>query len=543
MKKYLFLYVLLTAPLFLEAQSWEWAVRLPYQWGSAMTTDHLGNIFVTGQTDTSLLIGINTRPDHGTFVTKFTSSGDSLWTKTFWGGRSRTIATDEAGHIFIAGEFFDTALVWDGHEIRNARPSNRWCAFLAMLDSSGNCMWIRGDSSMENCSGLKVAVDPPGNVYLSGAAAGIAKFGHVTLPHYGTHSNAYLAKYNVVGDLIWVVSGTAGDGLSLAIDKLGNIYQAGELEEDEISFGAYTCVAEPLPGGAHGGYLVRFDSDGNAIWAKARKDGSGFSGWYVAASNDGNIFVVSPYDGTYVAAEKELYVKPGDVNLALTKYSSSGDLVAAKCVARGHFMDSDDICVDDWGNIFISGSSSPGAMADSVYFDNVAHACVPYSMPSFVEYNRCGEHVYSAVLGNSVRNYGEIWSLASFDSTLYVFGTFGNYGITFDDYFVPSTWRSHDCFLAKWKGEGGVPDCAPMVVNDIRGSAELTLFPNPANFNITISLNEEIIEVVVYNQFGQEVETYKFGGGNHATLQIGSLLPGFYYARVNDKVTKYFVKF
>ncbi len=529
-------------PVITYAQTWQWAKRMPYEYGSAMTVDRLGNVYVTGQTDTAIYIGFDTFANHGTFVIKYNAFGDSIWSKTFWGGNPRTIATDGYGHIFVGGDYFDTALIWDGHIVRNAIPMSTWATFLAMLDSQGNCIWIRGDSSTSNCSGLKVVVDPNNNVYLSGGALGVVKFGHVTLPHYGSNTNAYLVKYNVSGDVLWAVSGTSGDGSSLAIDKWGNIYQAGYLPDNTISFGSVTCIAEPLPGGNYGGYLVRFDTNGNALWIRARKDGLLSCRWHVALNEQGSVFVASNYDTSFILGTDTLNALPGNSNLALVKFDSSGNILSAKCAGITHFIDPNDISTDKWGNIYIAGYVSPGTTYGTVHFDSISLDCVPYYLPFFVEYNRCGRVEFATVLGNNIRNFGEIFNIISVDSNIYIFGSYGNDGITVGEHILTSNYRTHDCFLAKWKGRGGYPDCWPLAVTEKSSSYDVILFPNPTTSNIIIKSAININNIIVFNHLGNKICGYNYSATNKVELDVSKWLPGRYLVRINDNVTRSFLK-
>ncbi len=538
----LLLLILVSLSISTSAQSWLWAQRLHYQFSAAMTVDNKGNIFVTGQIDTGLIISPYPLPNHGTFITKFTASGDTIWTKTFDGGRPQTIVVDESGHVFVGGTYFDSVLVWNGHVVRNASPYSTWASFLAMFDTLGNCVWIRGDSSLSNSGVSNVAVGPSGNIYLSGGAFGVAKFNHITLPHHGSNYNAFLVKYNIFGDVIWAVSGTAGYGMSLAIDKSENIYQSGNLIESEISFGSVTCTPDPVPGAMYGGYIARFDSNGHAIWIRGRKNNVSSSYWHVAVDEYGSAFEVNSYDKEHIIGVDTMKVVSGGVNMELVKYSSSGEILSAKSAGGIEFVIPRDICTDKWGNIFVSGSVSPGGTTDSVHFDNISLSCIPYSVPFVVKYNKCGEVVYATVLGNSIRNNGDIRNIFSTDSNLYVLGLYSNYGISIGETALTNTYKTYDCFLAKLSGTGGGSDCWPMTVAEVSDSEQLSLFPNPSNSTIVINYCNDIYSITVYNTLGQKVSSQTYKGRREIELDVSRWSHGFYFIQINNIIMKRFLK-
>lgn len=537
--KYFLIALLFHLPKVSLAQSWLWAERMPYQHSLSMTVDRFGNTYVTGQTDTAFVYASVPSPYHGTFVTKYNTFGDTLWSKKFWGGRPRTIVTDAMGNIFVGGDYYDSSLTWDGHTIINSFPIDRWSTFLAKFDSMGNCNWIRGDSSTSNSSGTQVVVDQNNNVYLTGAKAGVAKFGHIILPGYGSGANAFLVKYNGSGDLIWAICGNNGTGRSLAIDKFGNLYQSGIFNENSISFGS---ISSTIPGGINGGYIARFDTNGNAIWIRARKDFIANSQWYIAVDEQGFIYSTYYYSETHILGTDTLYVTPGNYYLALVKYNPSGDIISAKCAGRSRFIGPNEISIDKWGNIYISGSVSTLPTYDSVHFDSISLKCVPNHMPFFVKFNRCGDVEYATVLGNEILNYGEMLNIKPIDSFIYVFGSYGNSGITFSDHALNSTHRTHDCFLAKWKGRGGYPDCWPASVADIPASYDVQLYPNPTKSYITMKSEGNIHSFIIMNQMGQTVCRNTNNYTKKVELDISKWQPGLYLVRINGFITRSFMK-
>ena len=70
---------------------------------------------------------------------------------------------------------------------------------------------------------------------------------------------------------------------------------------------------------------------------------------------------------------------------------------------------------------------------------------------------------------------------------------------------------------------------------------EVTLFPNPASDEVTITASERISDVVINNLVGQTVYAQKCNA-EKVVVNISDLPPGIYFVKVNDNVVRKFVK-
>ncbi len=72
-------------------------------------------------------------------------------------------------------------------------------------------------------------------------------------------------------------------------------------------------------------------------------------------------------------------------------------------------------------------------------------------------------------------------------------------------------------------------------VNEIE-VGEVSIFPNPASTNVTITVEKEVNLMSVYNQSGLSVASYKFEPGNHTlTLDVSHFKNGLYYLRFSTE--------
>ena len=83
-------------------------------------------------------------------------------------------------------------------------------------------------------------------------------------------------------------------------------------------------------------------------------------------------------------------------------------------------------------------------------------------------------------------------------------------------------------------------------INDVTLAQNINLMPNPADNYIELSINSnvEVKEAVVYNAFGQMIQTVQLTE-NHARIDLNNMAAGMYFVRVNGEgvtATKKFIK-
>ena len=83
-------------------------------------------------------------------------------------------------------------------------------------------------------------------------------------------------------------------------------------------------------------------------------------------------------------------------------------------------------------------------------------------------------------------------------------------------------------------------------IEDITLAQSLNLMPNPADNYIELSINSnvEVKEAVVFNAFGQMIQTVQLNN-NHARIDLSNVASGMYFVRVNSKgvsATKKFIR-
>src|SRR6266568_279074 len=91
--------------------------------------------------------------------------------------------------------------------------------------------------------GSSIAVDAAGNSYVAGVFLGTATFGATSLNSHG-EEDAFLAKYDASGNLLWAKSGGGSYEdfiFGNAVDGAGNCYVSGAFD-GAATFGSFTLT-------------------------------------------------------------------------------------------------------------------------------------------------------------------------------------------------------------------------------------------------------------------------------------------------------------
>ncbi len=179
----------------------------------AMDSAGSGDIYITGlfqgTIDFDPGVGVfNLTPVgyYDIYVSKLSSSGNFIWTKTFGGttlDRASTIILDPSGNgsVYTTGFFSETVDFDPGLGVFNLTSvANTWDIFISKLDSSGNFVWAKKAGGTDNDGGNSLAFDASGNLFLTGFFSSPSiTFSPTTLTNAlgnGGNSDIFITKLN-----------------------------------------------------------------------------------------------------------------------------------------------------------------------------------------------------------------------------------------------------------------------------------------------------------------------------------------------------------
>ncbi|HRG60057.1 MAG TPA: hypothetical protein PK323_13970, partial [Bacteroidia bacterium] len=161
-------------------------------------------------------------------------------------------------------------------------------------------------------------------------------------------------------NLEWA-KGIGGAGLdqgrALTNDASGNVYTVGKFS-NTVDFDPGTGVFNLTAAGSWDGYVMKFDANGNFIWARQI---SGVNEEYcesIALDNSGNILVGGHYAGTTdfnPGAGIYNLTAVGGEDIFILKLDASGNFLWAKSVGGGNADYNNAIAADPQGNVYAVG--------------------------------------------------------------------------------------------------------------------------------------------------------------------------------------------
>ena len=289
-----------------------------YGWGVA--TDSAGNVYLTGyiygSTSTSykgVSFGGSTLYSKyaDIFVASFTSTGKHRWSKSF-GDKSSDygydIAVDSAGNVYVTGYFYGSSSTsYPGVNFGGGLLKSKGSGdiFIASFNTSGTHRWSKSFGDLSSDYGYGVAVDPSGNVYLTGyfysststSYKGV-DFGGGVLKSKG-YGDSFIASFTPGGTHRWSKnwgSSSYDYGYGIAAGPKGNVYITGSASSG-ANFGGGTLKNN----GGYDIYVASYTSGGVHRWSRAHGDASSDYGRKIAVDPYGDV-VVAGYFYTYTSS-------------------------------------------------------------------------------------------------------------------------------------------------------------------------------------------------------------------------------------------------
>ena len=286
------------------------------------------------------------------FVASFDCGGALRWSKSFGvptqsNDTAAAVAVDAAGDVIVVGQYEGTIDFGSG-----ALTSQKTDGFIAKLDASGDGLWSKGFGDLKSqdlASG--VAVDPLGNVLVTGYFEGTVDFGGGAI--HGNGTDLFVLALDPGGTHLWSKGvGQPGGTPSIAVDPSGHVIVCGAAKGD-LDFGD----GQVLSGAAL--FVAQLDSLGTRLWS------SGFGGAgttatcnQVATDGAGNVLLTGSYVGALDFGGGQL----PDLDAAaawtgyVAKLSSAGVHVFSAGVGAGGASVGNGISADAAGNVLAVGA-------------------------------------------------------------------------------------------------------------------------------------------------------------------------------------------
>lgn len=213
------------------------------------------------------------------------------------GSMAIDVAADAAGNSYITGNLsgtidFDPANVHAGDADILTSPGGT-AGYVAKYAPSGALLWARrmGGSAIDSsmAEGRAINVDAAGSVFVAGQFRGTGDFGPFTLTAAGSGKDAWVAKLNTSGTVLWANRWGRTDAGTFD----------GEIPQDLDNDAAGNVYVMSAKFGSAAGYdILKYSAGGTLQWADSFANNHQGGSCGVTADAAGNVYVSGAFYGT-----------------------------------------------------------------------------------------------------------------------------------------------------------------------------------------------------------------------------------------------------
>jgi hypothetical protein len=293
-----------------------------------------------------------------------------MWAKTLGALRPNdvayAVASDNHGNVITTGTFQDTADLDPSKGQQWFIAQGQEDVFITKLDSNGLYLWSKQIGGVQGDFGYAITTDANDNIYVAGSFSNRCDF-NVGGTSYNImsqgFSDAFVAKYNANGTLLWVKSFggiSAEEVFAIALKPNGNILLGGYfMGFCDFDPGASSHILNPI--GVQDAFVNELDSNGNFIQAFAVSGALKECIYGICSDYRNNIFISGYFEGSAdFDPSNTIYNLSSaggsfDKDFFLAKYTPNGTLLWAKN-GGGIFADmAFGLCVDHKQNVLTTG--------------------------------------------------------------------------------------------------------------------------------------------------------------------------------------------
>ncbi len=384
--------------------------------GRALAYDNAGHVYGTGHFNKTVDFGNGqsvTTIATTAYIFKMDTAGNCIWarnidpTNAFGYSYGYDITTDPLGNVYITGYFGGTINFHTSGGSHNITTSGA-DIFVMKLDSLGNMLWARNmpcvqSSGSSGIIGFSIASDPLGaGVYMTGQFRGTISFPNSSLPSATAvgSDDLIITKLDSAGNFIWAKAiGTTAvsvplgfkqsvTGRAVTTGRSGNVYITGRFGgRTDFNPGGPPALLDLVEAGEYkgDGFVLKLDSAGNHQWVRhwGGKGSATAYGWDIGTDQRENVYSVGFFQGrvgfNLSAADSAIRITVGSSDIAIVKFDSSGNFLLANTMGGLSVDELYGIGMDGSGNAYVTGRFHDSTDAD------------PSLSDTFMVYSRGGE--------------------------------------------------------------------------------------------------------------------------------------------------------
>ena len=267
---------------------------------------------------------------------------------TYYGGGasdySNGVRCDAQNNVYISGYTLNSSNIATSGTYQNTIGGS-YDAYLVKFDGNGARVWgtYFGGNSVETSYCIHISAQ--GAIYICGdtfSTSGVASVGAHQTSYGGGIDDAYLAKFDRNGQLLWATyyGGTLHDiAADITTDNNSNVLMCGHSESSNNI--ATNSAYQNFQSGQYDAYVVKFDSNGVRQWGTYYGDQDVEEAWCIACDNNNFIYITGftastsniatngAHQTVYGGGLKDAYIakfnSTGSSLVWATYYGGSGD--------------------------------------------------------------------------------------------------------------------------------------------------------------------------------------------------------------------------
>jgi len=273
---------------------------------NSVAIDKNGDIYVVGR----FVGSVDFDPDSGTetlqsfggpdaFVLKLNGEGEFIWAYDIGTGGNEeceAVGVDNENNVIITG-IFDSTIDFDpGPGEVELFGDGAADPFYLKLTPDGSLIWVRSFTSTGFVYSADVDIDEENNIITHGFFWNDMNFepsnSNGVIQAIGAE-DCYTAKFDSDGNLMWsnILGGANIEfGYGVAVDEIGAVYVTG-FYYDDPDFDPSDDVFSLPSANLEDTYIVKYDSQGNFVWAKRTGGPWSDSGYGIDISPTGDVLI------------------------------------------------------------------------------------------------------------------------------------------------------------------------------------------------------------------------------------------------------------
>ncbi len=318
--------------------------------------------------------------------------------------------------------------------------------------------WAKTGNGNHADVGRSVTTDASGNSIVIGYfSSSTITFGSFVLTNAGINSSPdmFIVKYSPAGNVLWAKS-AGGVNYDYAkwvnTDANGDIIVVGDFGSANITFGADTLINSTFPVN-YCMFIVKYDSNGNELWAKASGGFGVYYTWTSAIDPAGNLLVAGWFSGAMVIFDDDTLNNVWGEDMFLAKFDPSGNVLWARSAGGTGTDHITSVTTDASGNVIVGGSFN----STSIAFDTVTLSTSGGQDIIIAKYDPSGDLQWVRSTGN-VGDDAIGFVTVDPSGNLIATGNYASPALTFDSITITNGGfsGSYDTFITKYDSSGTV---------------------------------------------------------------------------------------